>query len=249
MKKFFIVLVVLFCSSAAFSADRVTVFAAASATDMLNEVIERYNAEGGNVVASYASSGVLAKQIESGAPASIFISANQEWMDYLQERKLIVDSTRKNYLGNILVLIAPSDSRLTYSFSDKKKFSTVIGNEKFAIGDPAHVPAGQYSEIALKKMDLWNDIEKNIVRADNVRVVLMYVSRSEVPMGIVFGSDAVASDGVKVLDTLPKETYGDISYPIALLKDNNNAEAKKFYDYLMSDDVKIIIKKYGFDAL
>ena len=234
----------------ALAAEKVTIYAAASTTDMLTELIDAYNKQGGNAVGSFASSGVLARQIEAGAPADIFISANQEWMDYLAEKKLVADGTRKNWLGNTLVLIAPSDSKASYKFAKGAKLSGLIAKEKLAIGDPNHVPAGTYAKQAMENLGIWSDIEKNIAAAENVRVVLTLVSRGEAPLGIVFGSDYVAAkDTVKLIDTVPADAFDTISYPIGIITKHDNAEVKKFYNFLMTDSAKAVINKYGFELL
>ncbi len=231
-------------------AEKVTIFAASSATDMLDELIAAYNKKGGKVIASYASTGVLAKQIESGAPANLFLSANEEWMDYLAGAGLLEDGTRREWLGNILVLIAPKDSKIKYKFSDGKKLSTVLNKERLAVGDPDHVPAGQYAKVSLEKLGLWDDIKGQIAAAENVRVVLTLVSRGEAPLGIVFGSDVTAAKGsVIVVDELPKNSYGSISYPMAMIKGKATAEARKFNDYLKSTEAQAVVKKYGFTPL
>ena len=232
------------------AAEKVTVFAASSATDLMDELISAYNNKGGNVVASYAASGVLAKQIESGAPANLFLSANEEWMDYLAKAGSLEDGSRRDWLGNNLVLIASKGSKIKYKFKDGKKLSSVLKKERLAVGDPEYVPAGQYAKIALEKLGLWDDVKERIAAAENVRVVLTFVSRGEVPLGIVFGTDVVAAkDSVIVVDELPKSSYGDISYPIALIKGNVTEEAKKFNEFLKSSEAREIVKKYGFIPL
>jgi molybdate transport system substrate-binding protein len=242
----------LFCFASGFAQaaekrESITIFAASSTTDMLTEVIDLYNAQGGKVVASFASSGALARQIESGAPAALFVSANQEWMDYIAEKGLVAEGTRRNWLGNILVLVAPADSKLSYKFADGKKISEVLGKGRFAMGDPAHVPAGQYTQEALEKLGDWGVLEKGALRAGDVRNALMYVSRGEASMGAVFGSDAIADKNVKVLDVFPADSYSSISYPVSLVKGKDSVEAKKFYEFLKTPEVNEIVKKYGFE--
>ena len=252
MKKVVLIVTVMlfFVYASVFAAERVTVFAASSATDLMDELMAKYNSKGGDVIASYASSGVLAKQIESGAPANLFLSANQEWMDYLAKADLLEDSSRRDWLGNIIVLIAPKDSKISYKFSAGKKLSGVLKKERLSVGDPASVPVGQYAKTALEKLGLWDDVKDQIAAAENVRVVLALVSRGEVPLGIVYGSDVVAAKGsVIVVDELPKSSYGEINYPIAMIKGKATDEAKKFNEYLKSPEAQEIVKKHGFNPL
>ena len=249
MKKLVFTILVLLVSTAVFAAEKVTIYAAASTTDMLNEVIALYNKAGGDVVPSYASSGSLARQIEQDAPAAIFVSANQEWMDYLEEKGFVEKTDRSDWLGNILVLVAPADSKSTFKFAGKKTLIKELGKDKLSMGDPNHVPAGQYAKEAFEKLGLWKDLEPKVILADNVRVALMYVARGETPLGVVFGSDAVASKDIKVLDEFPADSYGTISYPIGFIKGKKTAEAEKFYMFLQTDEVKEIVKKYGFAPL
>ena len=248
MKLIKILLISLMLTLPVFAAEKVTVFGAASTTDMMNELMSIYNKKGGNAIASYASSGVLARQIESGAPADIFISANQEWMDYLADKNLVAAGTRTDWLGNTIVLVAPKGSKVSYKIAKNASIAKLLKKgERLAIGDPEHVPAGSYARQAMKNLGIWDDVEKNIAAAENVRSVLMLVSRSEVPLGIVFGSDYVAGkDSVDLVDTFPADSHELISYPMGIVKGHDNAEVKKFYAFLKSDEAKPVIEKYGF---
>lgn len=231
-----------------YGAERVTVFAAASTTNMMDELLKIYNSKGGNANASYAGSGTLAKQIEAGAPASIFISANQEWADYLDGKGLIEAGTRKNLVGNTLVLIGEAGSKIIVDLIKKPDIVKLLAGGKLAIGAPESVPAGQYAKEAFTKLGLWDGLQKNIASVENVRVALAFVSRGEAPLGVVFGTDAAADKNVKVLAEFPADTYGDISYPILIVKGMGGNEAKKLYNFLQSDEAKKIYKKYGFKA-
>lgn len=249
MKKVFSVLfaaVFFVLPASLFAAEKVTVFAAASTTNMLDEVFAVYNKKGGNAVGSYAASGALARQIQSGAPAGIFVSANQEWMDKLEQDKLIEKGSRKNLVGNNLVLISDKNSKIKVDFSKKADLPAVLKNEKFVIGAPESVPAGAYAKEALTKLGLWDGIRKNIVTAENVRAALAFVSRGEALLGVVFGTDAAADKNVKVIAVFPENSHADISYPIGMIKGNVNDEVKKLYKFMLSDEAKAIYKKYGF---
>lgn len=229
-----------------FAAEKVTVFAAASTTNMINEVLSLYNKKGGNAVGSYGSSGALVKQIQSGAPAGIFISANQKWMNNLEKSNLIDKSTRKNLVKNSLVLITHKKNNITADFSKKIDFASILKNEKLVIGAPESVPAGEYAQQAFTKLGYWSSLQKNIVTAANVRDALAFVSRGEALLGVVFATDAIADKNVKVVAEFPENTHDDISYPIAVIKENANNEVKKLYNFLISDEAKKIYKKYGF---
>lgn len=248
MRKSLILLISLLTliPAVSFAADKVVVFAAASTTNMIDEVLSVYNKKGGNAAGSYASSGALVKQIQSGAPAGIFISANQEWMDKLEKEGALEKGTRQNLVGNKLVLITNKKNNIKVDFSKKVDFASILKNEKLVIGAPESVPAGQYAKQAFTKLGYWDSLQKNIVAASNVRDALSFVSRGEALLGVVFGTDAIADKNVKVVAEFPAETHDDISYPVAIIKDNNNDEVKKLYDFLISDEAKKIYVKYGF---
>ncbi|MDR2401821.1 MAG: molybdate ABC transporter substrate-binding protein, partial [Deferribacteraceae bacterium] len=236
------ILSVLFIVTMAFSAtaaEKFVVFAAASVTDLMEEILKDYNKKNSTeILGSYAASGALARQIMDDAPAAIFISADPKWTNELVDKNLIDKSSLKDYLGNILVLIAPLDSKLTYDFKGEKKLSSLLKkDDKFAIGDPEYVPAGNYAKESLTALGQWAELEKSFVRAENVRVVLSFVARGEAALGAVYGSDASLSKDIKVLTEFPEGTYPKVSYPIAIIEKNKTAEVVKFYNYLLSDDV------------
>ena len=177
-------------------AQEVLVFAAASLQDAFDAVIEEYQAQGGGEVsASYASSSTLARQIEQGAPADVFISANPEWMDYLEERGLLRAGSRTDLLGNGLVLVAPPESETTVEIAPGFDLAGALDGGRLAMGDPDHVPAGIYGRAALESLGVWQAVEPQVARADNVRAALALVARGEAPLGMVYRSDAVADDG------------------------------------------------------
>lgn len=248
MRKSLILLISLLTliPAVSFAADKVVVFAAASTTNMIDEVLAVYNKKGGNASGSYASSGALVKQIQSGAPAGIFISANQEWMDKLEKEGALEKGTRQNLVGNKLVLITNKKNNIKVDFSKKVDFTSILKSEKLVIGAPESVPAGQYAKQSFTKLGYWDSLQKNIVTAANVRDALAFVSRGEALLGVVFGTDAIADKNVTVAAEFPSNTHDDISYPVAVIKDNSNQEVKKLYNFLISDEAKKIYEKYGF---
>jgi len=228
--------------------DSVTVFAAASTTNALNDIGKMFAEKGhGKIVPSYASSSTLAKQIENGAPANVFISADEPWMNYLEERKLIEPGSWFDLLSNKLVLIAPSDSSINkVEIGPKFDLSKLLGNGKLATGDPDHVPVGKYAKAALEKLGVWNDIESKLARAADVRGALTLVERGEAPLGIVYATDAAITPKVKVVGVFPAETHPKIVYPAALVTGKATAAAKSFLDFLKTPEAKAIFVKYGF---
>lgn len=234
-------------SSSAMAAD-VTVFAAASLTNALQDVSAQYKKEKQvDVVASYASSSTLARQIEQGAPADLFISADQQWMDYAIDKQQMLANTRFTLLGNELVLIAPKDSKITKVEIDKKtNWKKLLEGGRLAVGDPDHVPAGIYARESLENLGAWSTLAPEMARANNVRSAMALVERAEAPLGIVYGSDAVASDKVKVVGIFPEASHKPVEYPMAIVKGHENPTVTAFYDYLKSPAAAVIFEKYGF---
>ena len=225
---------------------QILVFAAASLTDALQEASAAYEkAAHVKVKSSFDSSSVLARQIEAGAPADVFISADTTWMDYLQSRNLIQAASRKNLLGNQLVLIAPADSQIQLKIAPHFPLAAALGEGKLATGDPDSVPAGRYARSALTKLGVWDSVAPRLARAENVRVALLYVARGEAPLGIVYTSDALADRRVRVVDTFPADTHEPIVYPIALTT-SAKSEAAAFVAYLAGPQGREIFIKYGF---
>ena len=195
----------------------IVVFAAASLTNVLQELGDGFTRETGSPVTfSFAASSTLARQIENGAPADIFFSADIEWMDYLQSRKLIQIATRQNVLGNRLVLVAPADSRINLRIAPNFPLAATLGSNRLTTGDPAGVPVGRYAQEALTRLGVWNSIEKQLVRADSVRSALAFVDRGEAALGVVYQTDALIDGKVRVVDVFPESTHAPITYPIAL---------------------------------
>ncbi|AEX52963.1 periplasmic substrate-binding component of an ABC superfamily molybdenum transporter [Rahnella aquatilis CIP 78.65 = ATCC 33071] len=230
------------------AAEKITVFAAASLTNALQDIATQYQKEKGvQVVSSFASSSTLARQIEQGAPADLFISADQQWMDYAISKQQMVDNTRYTLLDNDLVLISAASSKINkVDISEKTQWTTLIGDSRLAVGDPDHVPAGIYAKEALQKLGAWTTLEPKLARASDVRAAMALVEREEAPVGIVYGSDALASKKVKVVGIFPAASHKPVEYPMAMVKGHENATVRGFYDYLKTPAAAEIFKKYGF---
>ena len=227
------------------SADPLTVFAAASLKNALDEVATAWKSGGGGeVAASYASSSTLAKQIEQGAPADIFISADKQWINYVQQRKLI--GAPKDLLGNKLVLVAPANSIATIDIRPGFDLAGLLGDGRLALGDPSNVPAGIYAKEALEKLGAWKAVEAKLAPAADVRAALALVSRGEAPFGIVYATDAKVEAKVRVAGTFPENSHAPIVYPVAILVSSKNADAAKFVTFLKSSAAKAIFEHYGF---
>lgn len=223
-----------------------TVFAAASMADVLTEIGQAFEAKTGvHVRFSFAASSALARQVESGAPADVFVSADIDWMDYLEQRSLIDKATRRDVAGNRLVLIAPQDSRVDLKIAPGFELLRALGAGRLATGDPASVPVGRYARDALMSLGVWQQVESRLVPAENVRVALAYVSRGEVPLGIVYQTDALIDAKVKVIDVFPENTHPAIVYPAAATA-RAKPEAASFVAYLGDDDARALFSKYGF---
>ncbi len=235
-------------SGPAAAAEKITVFAAASLTNALQDIASRYEqGKDVKIVSSFASSSTLARQIEQGAPADLFISADQQWMDYAAEKKTIEGSSRFTLLGNSLVLVAPASLRAKkVDISQTTDWKNLLNGQRLAVGDPDHVPAGIYAREALEKLGAWDRLSPVITRSNSVRAALALVERDETPYGIVYGSDAVASKKVVVVGTFPEDSHKPVEYPIAIVKDRNSDRVSAFYDYLKGPQAAAIFKQYGF---
>ena len=224
-----------------------TVFAAPSLKNALDEINQSWSAQNsGKVVVSYAASSALARQIEKGAPADMFISADLEWMDYLAQRKLVNTPSRVNLLRNELVMIAPATAKISVELKPGLKLGDLLGNDRLSMADPGSVPAGKYGKAALEALGLWSQVAAKIIRADNVRTALNFVARGETPLGIVYRTDAAAEDKVRVVAIFPANTHPPIVYPAALLATSKNAGAAAFFSYLKSSAAIGIFRKHGF---
>jgi molybdate transport system substrate-binding protein len=229
--------------------ESVTVFAAASLTDVLQELGAQYTRQTGvRVEFSFAATSTLARQVESGAHADVFLSADQEWMDYLDQRALIRRSTRHNLLGNRLALVAPAASTIQLKIAPKFALLAALNGGRLATGDPDSVPVGRYARSALISLGVWNDVADRLVRADNVRTALAFVARGEVPLGIVYETDARLDKQVRIVDLFPESSHLPISYPIALTS-SASASAAPFVEFLEGPAGAAAFAKYGFSAL
>jgi molybdate transport system substrate-binding protein len=252
-------LVAAFCLLLTFAAapqpaaaqDSLTVFAAASMRNALDDVNKAFTkATGVKVTASYAASSALAKQIAQGAPADVYVSANIKWMDYLQKQKLIVDATRVNLLGNSLVLIAPKGSKLNHIDIGKGfDIAKLAGSGRIAVADTKAVPAGLYAKAALQSLGAWKAAEPKLAQAENVRATLAYVARGETPLGIVYSTDAKIEPKVKIVGVFPAGSHPAITYPVAALKDAKSKAIAQYLRFLRTSAAKAIFEKYGFSFL
>jgi molybdate transport system substrate-binding protein len=227
----------------------ITVFAAASLTNVLQELGDGFTKETAIPVRfSFAASSALARQIENGSPADIFFSADLEWMDYLQTRNLIQRDTRRDLLGNRLVLIAPADSKIKLTIEPHFPLAAALGKGRLASGDPDSVPVGRYAREALTTLGVWNDVADRMVRADSVRSALAFVDRGEAPLGIVYETDALIDKNVRVVDVFPANSHLPIVYPIALTS-TAKPDAARFAAYIRGPAGNVAFKAYGFTPL
>lgn len=227
-----------------------TVFAAASLKNALDAVARDWQEENGQrVVISYAATSALAKQIEQGAEADIFISADQAWMNYIVEQDLIDRDSRFDMVGNRLVLIAPKDSRLKVSLEPSAPLGASLGEGRLAIANVAAVPAGKYAKAALQSLGMWDQVKTKLAEGENVRAALRLVSRGEVPLGVVYASDVKADPNVKVLASFPENSHPPIVYPAARLAGSKSPGSEAFLQYLRSADANRRFAENGFMAL
>jgi molybdate transport system substrate-binding protein len=229
------------------------VFAAASLTDVLRTLGKRWEEQRGRTPLElvFASSSTLAKQVENGAPADLFISADQEWMDYLVQRDLIAPGTRSEPVGNELVLIAPAkdgEARAAAPAVLERKFAfaAALGDGRLAVGDPAHVPAGHYARQALESLGWWARTEPRLARAENVRAALALVERGEAPLGIVYATDAGISSKVRVVGVFPSDTHDPIRYFFGAVRGHDSLQARAALEFLTNADARAVYKEYGF---
>jgi len=226
------------------------VFAAASMKNALDDANTAFTkANGVKIVASYAASSALAKQIESGAPADVFVSADLQWMDYVAQKNLIKPDSRVNLLGNKLVLIAPLDSKLDkVAIGQGFDIAKLAGDGRIAVADVKAVPAGLYAKAALEKLGGWAAAEPKLAMAENVRATLSFVARGETPVGIVYETDAKVEPKVKIVGVFPDGSHPPVIYPVAATT-SAKADAGKYLSYLRGSEAKGIFEKYGFSFL
>lgn len=240
--------VCLLLVSFAARAQELTVFAAASLTDAMKDISTQWT-ESGNppLRLSFGSSSTLARQIEQGAPANLFASADLRWMNFLVEKNLIVPETRKDLLGNELVLVVPANAPKKVTIGPNFDILALLGpNGRIATGDPRHVPVGVYAEQSLRKLGLWDKVEPRLARAEDVRSALLLVERGEAPVGIVYATDAAASKGVVVAGVFPANTHDPVTYPFAVIKAGDTPQARALMTYLSGPVARAIFEKRGF---
>jgi molybdate transport system substrate-binding protein len=225
----------------------VLVFAASSLTDAISSVADAYVATGQpRPTLSFASSSALARQIENGAPAAIFISADEQWMDYVAVRDLIEPTSRTTFLGNQIVLIAPQSERFDVAISANVPLAAALRGGKLALADPDSVPAGRYAKAALENLGVWRDVEASVVRTENVRAALAFVERGEAAAGVVYATDAALSTKIVVIGTFPSMSHPPIAYPMAIVRGASNEAAKTFFAFARSPAAIEIYKSFGF---
>jgi molybdate transport system substrate-binding protein len=243
------ILALLLCLAAipARAAD-LTVFAAASLTNAMQDAAKAWTAEGHPTVhLSFGASSTLARQIDQGAQANLFASADLKWMDWAEQRHLIVEATRRTLLGNRLVLVMPKNQLHPVTIDKSLNLAALLGpSGRLAVGDPAHVPAGLYAKQALTNLGLWSAAEPHLARAENVRAALLLVERGEVPAGIVYATDAAVAPGVAVAGVFPKSSHDPIDYPFAVTRTGDTPDARAFLAFLGGPEASAIFKRYGF---
>jgi molybdate transport system substrate-binding protein len=241
---------IAFAPAAAFAQDGLVIFAAASLKNALDEIATGWKDSGKPAAKiSYAASSALAKQLEQGAPADMFISADTDWMDYVEKKDLIRKDTRVNLLGNKIVLIAPRDAKVSVDVKQGFDLAKALAGGKLAMANVDSVPAGKYGKAALEKLGAWDGVKGSIAQAENVRAALLLVARGEAPLGIVYSTDAAAEPNVKIVGTFPADSHPPIIYPAALTKAPKSADAKPFLEMLKSAKARPAFEKQGFAVL
>jgi molybdate transport system substrate-binding protein len=250
-RQFAALALLLVLAAPAAAQERITVFAAASLKNALDDADAAFTkATGIKVTASYEASSALAKQIEQGAPADVFISADLAWTDYASQHKLIKPETRFNLLGNRLVLIAPKESKLdNVAIGPGLDLAKLAGDGRIAVADVSAVPAGKYAKAALEKLGAWAAVEPKLAQAVNVRATLAFVARGETLLGIVYETDAKIEPKVKIVGAFPDGSYPPVTYPVAETADSKNANAARYLAFLRGSAAKTIFEKYGFSFL
>jgi molybdate transport system substrate-binding protein len=247
---FIVSLGLLLGASGAAWADEITVLAAASLTDALGKIDADFEqASGHKVKAAFGGSSALAKQLENGAPADVFLSADIPWMDYVVKANLMDAASRTNLLGNSLVLIGPADGSQTVAIDRSYDLAGALKGGKLSVADTNAVPAGKYAKAALENLGLWAAVEPHLAQAENVRAALALVERGETPLGIVYRTDAMVAK-VRVVGTFPEDSHPPIVYPVALTLQGAQSEAAKAYlEYLKGDAAKAVFAEAGFVGL
>lgn len=228
----------------------ITIFAAASTTNAITEINALFESRGmGRTKTAFAASSTLAKQIDMGAPADIYLSANQKWMDFLAQKGIIDTPSRFDLLGNRLVLIAPDRSDLkTITIVKGFALADLLGEERLSMGDPAHVPAGIYGKQALVCLGVWDAVGPKIARARDVRTALVLVERGECPLGLVYATDAAMSTRIRVLGIFPQNCHPAVSYPVAVIEGHQGKGPREYLNFLKTPEARVIFEKYGFSV-
>lgn len=245
------VMLLAVCGQPSFAQEKtLTAFVAASLKNAIDDINALYTTKTGvKVSASYAASSALARQIEQGAPADVFVSADLEWMDYAIGKKTINEASRVNLLGNKLVLIAPKDSAIAnVAIGQGFDLAKLAGDGRIATGDVQSVPVGKYAKAALEKLGAWHAAAGKFAMADNVRAALTLVARGEAALGIVYETDAKVDPGVKIIGAFPADSHPAIIYPFAATS-GAKKEADAYLAFLRSSEAKVIFEKYGFTYL
>ncbi len=235
------------CSGKDDAARAPLVLAAASLQEGMDDAADEWADRGHErPVLSFAGSQALARQIIGGAPADIFASADEEWMDEVEQAGLISPGTRASFLGNRMVLIAPAQSDVRFALDGDSDLAGALGDGRLAMAEPETVPAGRYGKAALESLDLWTGVADRIASAENVRAALALVERGEAPLGIVYATDAFASEQVRIVAAFPRNSHPPISYPVAVLTASTSADATAFRDFLVSGEGRAIFARRGF---
>ena len=241
---------IVLMSTSSFAAEKINVFAAASLKNALDAVSTSWKADTAKeATLTYAASNALAKQIESGAPADIFVSADLTWMKYLTDKNLIAKGSDVQLLGNEIVLVAAKDSKIDLKVESGFKLADAVGSGKLAMANVDSVPAGKYGKAALEKLGVWASVEGKVAQTENVRAALKLVDLGEAPLGIVYATDAKADAAVKVVGTFPADSHPSIIYPAGVIAASKNPDAAEFLKFLQSDKAKAIFEAQGFVVL
>ena len=244
----FLLALCLLLAPLAARAQELTVFAAASLTDAMKDVSALWTKAGHPPLSlSFGASSTLARQIEQGAPAALFASADEKWMDYLAQKNLIAADTRKDLLGNDLVLVVPAEKPMHVTLGPDFDLLGLLGaNGRLATGDPAHVPVGIYAEQALKKLGWWDKVAPRLASTEDVRAALLLVERGEAPAGIVYATDAAVSKAVMVAGTFPASSHDPVAYPFAVVKAHDTPEARALLTFLAGPQAREVFVRRGF---
>lgn len=238
------------CSQQALASERLTVFAAASLKNVLDSIAVSWTTKTGEqIVNVYGASSALAKQIEAGAPADVYVSADQDWMGYLAERNLVRADSIARLLGNVLVLVAPADSVETTTIVPGFDLSGFLDGGWLAMAEVNSVPAGRYGKQALENLQVWDSVKSRVAQAENVRAALMLVAAGEAAAGIVYQTDALAEPRVRVIGIFPDNSHSPIIYPVAVIRSSKNPKSMEFANYLQSTEARLIFEANGFRVL